>query len=299
MLSILTQDILPVFSVLALGYMLGRIGMISGGEARTVNRVAFLVFQPPLIFVLVARIDAASFPAAPLALYACAEVATFALTYLVARRVFQRDVAESWLLAMAVVFVNSLLYIWPISVLIYGSAGAAPISAIVAWDATVSFAFFIISIELICGQRGPRPAMASMLRNPVLIAILLAVVVNLMAAPLPAPLVTALEFAGAAASPLTLLAVGVILSASALRPTPVVAAISGFKLVLFPLLVWGLMTAFAPGDPAAPQFILNAAGPSGMMAFALALLHGVRTDAITPVIIWTSLLSLVPLALLA
>ena len=36
-----------------------------------------------------------------------------------------------------------------------------------------------------------------------------------------------------------------------------------------------------------------------MMAFALALLYGVRTDAITPVIIWTSFLSLIPLALLA
>ena len=35
------------------------------------------------------------------------------------------------------------------------------------------------------------------------------------------------------------------------------------------------------------------------MAFSLALLHGVRTDAIAPVIVWTSTLSLISLAWLA
>ena len=45
--------------------------------------------------------------------------------------------------------------------------------------------------------------------------------------------------------------------------------------------------------------VLAAAGPSGAMAFALALLHGVRTDQIAPVVIWTSVLSLMSLAWLA
>ncbi|KMK66865.1 AEC family transporter [Puniceibacterium sp. IMCC21224] len=299
MFDVLTGNILPVFSVLALGFLLGRIGMVSGIEARAINRVSFIVFQPPLIFLLIARIDVASFPVRPLALYACAEIVAFVLTYQIARRIFGREVAEAWLLAMAVVFVNSLLYIWPISVLIYGLDGVTSIGAIVAWDSTVAFAFFIISIELLSGDRGAGAAVASMSRNPVLLAILLAVLTNLIALPLPAPLVTALDFAGAAAPPLTLFAVGVILSASPLVPTPVVITIAGLKLVLFPLMVWALISQFSPGDPAAPQFILNAAGPSGMMAFSLALLHGVRSDAITPVIIWTCLLSLIPLALLA
>jgi hypothetical protein len=35
------------------------------------------------------------------------------------------------------------------------------------------------------------------------------------------------------------------------------------------------------------------------MSFALAMLHGVRTDVIAPVIIWTSTLSLISLAWLA
>ncbi|MDW4497698.1 AEC family transporter [Sulfitobacter sp. D35] len=299
MLDILTGNILPVFSLLALGFLLGRVGVIGAQEARAVNRISFLVFQPALIFLLVARIDVSSFPLRPLAGYALAEIVAFVLAYQVAFRVFHRGRAESWLLGMAVVFVNSLLYVWPISVLIYGAEGAAPITAIAAWDSTFAFGFFIISMELLRGGRGPRAALASMAVNPVLIAILLAIAVNIAGLTVPAPLVTALDFAGSAAPPLTLLAVGVILSGSPLVPTPVVLAISGMKLALFPVLVWVALAGVAPGDPAGAQFILNAAGPSGMMAFALALLHGVRSEAITQVIIWTSLISLIPLALLA
>lgn len=300
MLQVLTGNILPVFSILALGFLLGRIGTIGTSEARAANRVSFLVLQPPLIFLLIARIDVASFPVQPLFLYIAAQVLAFVVAYLVARRVFGRETPEAWLLAMTVVFVNSLLYIWPISVLIYGAAGAAPLGAIVAWDSSVSFAFFIISIQLICGgKQGTGVAVRSLVRNPVLVAIALAVAVNVLALPLPAPLVTALDFAAGAAAPLTLLAVGVILSFSPLVPTPIVVAIAGLKIAAFPLLVWALIAGFDPGDPAAAQFILNAAGPSGMMAFSLALLHGVRTDAITPVIIWTCILSLIPLAMLA
>lgn len=299
MLSVLTGNILPVFSVLALGFILGRAGTVSEGEARAANRIAFLIFQPALIFPLVAKYDASTFPIVALALYVAAQAICFTLAYLTARRIFGREHGESWLLGMAVVFTNTLLYVWPISVLIYGAAGATPITAIVAWDSTVSFAFFIISMELIAGKYGTGAAVRSMGRNPVLMAILLGLVVNISGLTLPAPVETALHYAGVAASPLTLLAVGIILSGSRLTPTPVVAGISALKLLLFPAMVWALIAVVHPSDPAAPQFLLAAAGPSGMMAFSLALLHGVRTDAITPVIIWTSLLSVIPLALLA
>jgi malonate transporter len=56
---------------------------------------------------------------------------------------------------------------------------------------------------------------------------------------------------------------------------------------------------FAPDSGWRDLFVLNAAGPSGAMAFALALLYHVRTDCIAPVIVWTSVLSLFTLALLA
>lgn len=300
MLHILTHDILPVFSMLALGFVLGRMGTLSRDEAAAVNRVAFLVLQPALIFPLIAAVDFRAFALDGLAVYAACQVVAFAASFLLARFVFGREKIEAWLLAMAVVFVNSLLYIWPISVLLYGSQNNMPITAVVAWDASVSFAFFIISTDLMANRGGgTAKAVRRVATNPVLIGILAGVIVNLGGLHVPEPVLTAAKFAGAGAAPLTLLALGVILSGQRIAPGPVVLGISGMKLLVFPALVWaGLSLIEAPGNWE-PLLQLNAAGPSGAMAFALAMLYRVRTDAIAPVIIWTSLLSLFSLAALA
>ena len=50
---------------------------------------------------------------------------------------------------MTTIFVNSLLYIWPISALIYGPTGNILIVVIVAWDASITFDFFVISKDIL------------------------------------------------------------------------------------------------------------------------------------------------------
>ena len=174
-----------------------------------------------------------------------------------------------------------------------------PISAIVALDASVSFAFFIIGIQILAGKRGAWAAIPKIAKNPVLITIVLSLAINLTEMPVPDPIETAARFAGAAAAPMTLFAMGVILSSHTIAPSAPVAAISALKLIVFPALVWTLFAGFSSANLWQPQFVLNAAGPAGAMAFSLALLHGIRTDRIAPVIVWTSVLSLVSLAWLA
>lgn len=300
MLQILTHDILPVFSMLALGFVLGRSGRISREEAGALNRVAFLILQPALIFPLIAALDWGAFRADALAAYATCEIVLFVLAYQLARRLFGREPLESWLLAMATIFVNTLLYIWPISFLIYGEAAALPITAVVAWDSAVSFAFFIVTTDLMSNRgAGIGPSLRRVASNPVLVAIALGMAVNLAGQSVPAPLLTAMDFAGAGAAPLTLFALGVILSGQALTPGPVIATFSGLKLLVFPLLVWAALGVVAPPEDWSGLLTLASAGPSGAMAFSLALLYRVRTDAVAPVVIWTSTLSLFSLAWLA
>lgn len=299
MLHVLTHNILPVFAILAIGFIMGRRKTLSTDEAKTVNRIAFLVLQPPLIFGLLSQLDFSLVRLDALLIYALCEVVGFTLAYAIARLVFRRDHLESWLLGMAVIFVNSLLYIWPISVLIYGESGALPITAIVALDSSISFSFFIITMELMAGDRSSGKLSQRLLGNPVLIAILLAILLNLVGISVPEPVATATRFIGAAAAPLTLLALGVILSGHPVRPSSTVFGITALKLIGFPALVFAALTLFSPGNSWINLFVLNAAGPSGAMAFSLALLYGVRTDAVAPVVIWTSTLSLLSLAWLA
>ncbi|MDA7426642.1 AEC family transporter [Thalassococcus lentus] len=299
MLTILTHNILPVFSLLALGFVLGRTKHISRDEAAAVNRISFLILQPGLILPLIASVDFAAFVPEALFGYVACQAVMFLLGFSIARFVLRREFLEAWLLGMAMVFVNSLLYILPISILIYGEA-TLPITAVVAWDASVSFAFFIITTDLMANRNAsPAASLRRIALNPVLLAIALGAVLNLAAIPIPVPALTAMEFAGAAAAPLTLFALGVILSGHSLVPNATVATMSALKLLVLPAMVFGVMALQSSPAQWEQLLILNAAGPSGAMAFALAMLYGVRTDTIAPVIIWTSTLSLISLAWLA
>ena len=300
MIHILTDNILPVFSMLALGFVLGRLGKVSHAEASALNRIAFLVLQPALIFPLINGLDWQEFRLGAIGIYAVCQAVVFVATYLVATILLRRDRAEAWLLGMATIFVNTLLYIWPISFLIYGETAAAPITAIVAWDASFTFAFFIVTTDLLANRHGlSAQSVRRIAINPVLMAIALGLIGNLVHFDVPQPLLTALDFAGAGAAPLTLFALGVILSGHALNLSPTIALISAIKLVLFPVLVWAALHLWGRSTDWNALLVLAAAGPSGAMAFSLAVLHGIRTDQIAPVVIWTSTLSLLSLAWLA
>jgi len=285
---------------MVLGFVMGRMKCVSHAEAAAVNRIAFLILQPALIFPLVNSVDLSNFYFDAIALYAIGQAFIFMFALAVGVFLLKCALAEAWLLAMATVFVNSLLYIWPISSLIYGNDGNLPITAIVVWDATFTFAFFIITTDLIVNKgQSATQSFARLLKNPVLITIFLGLCTNFFGIIASEPILVAAKFAGAGAAPLTLFALGVILSGHKIFPTKKVTVISFIKLCLLPLAIALLLQLGNRPVIWNDLLLLNAAGPSGAMAFALAMLYKVRTDTIAPVIIWTSILTLVLLAWLA
>ena len=300
MFNILINDILPVFAVLVLGFILGKTNVVSRIEATTLNRMAFIILQPPLIFLLLSQVNLATLQYLAIFCYGGGQAIIFTLTYILCRHVLRHDVLESWLLGMATIFVNSLLYIWPISELIYGPTGNVPIVAIVAWDASITFAFFVISTDILAHKSANLgKALKRLVKNPVLLCIVFAIFFNLSELPLIGPVKTALEFLSAGTAAITLFALGVILSAHSLAPTKTIYLVSAIKIFGLPLLVTFLMLTGDWSEHWSQLLILNAAGPSGAMAFAIAMLYGVNLARIAPVIIWTSMLSVFTLAWLA
>lgn len=298
-LSVLSTSILPVFGLLALGFGMGRFGWTSQDEARALNRFSMLVAGPALMFSLLATVDARAFSVDALGVYVWAGWILFALAFVVARYILQRGPREAVLLGMSVMFVNTLLYIWPISFLIYGAPAALPITAIVAWDSAISFSIFICAMEIMTPGRSLLQATGRILRNPILLSVAAGIAMNLARIPVPVPLDRFTAFAGSAAAPLTLFAVGVILSAQSIWPDRTTVVMSALKLLVLPGIVWIGTSLFAVTGNWADLSLLAAAGPSGAMAFALAVLYGVRSDTIARIIIWTSFLSLFSLAYLA
>ena len=299
-LTVLADPILPVASICALGYFMGRTGKTSADEARTINRLAMTLFLPAMLLNLLGNAPIHEFDVASVLLYVGVQSVVFSAGFFLARRVFHRGPAESVLLAFCGIFANNAFYVLPISVLLYGEGHVLPVTTIITLDATVTFSGAMIALQLIkLGRVDPIAIATTFLRTPVLPAIALGIVLSLARIDIPQPVQTFLDFNGTAAAPAALFALGVIMSQTAFRLDGAILTFTLVKLLLFPAIIYLCLNAFGLMEGDGQLFLLSSAGPAGTMAFSMALLHGVRTDALVMVMVTTSVLTLFTLAALA
>ena len=136
-------------------------------------------------------------------------------------------------------------------------------------------------------------------KNPVLLCIVFAILSNISELPLIGPVKTPIKFLSAGTAAISLFALGVILSAHSLAPRKTICLVSAIKSFGLPALIALLVLSGECSTHCSQLLILNAAGLSGAMAFAIAMLYGIIVARTAPVIIWTSLISFFTLARLA
>ncbi|WP_371157051.1 AEC family transporter [Jannaschia sp. 2305UL9-9] len=296
----LADPILPIFAILAFGFGLGRARLMSRDDARVINRFAMTVLVPIAVFGLLANAPVDSFAALPILLYSLTQAVIFGGGYLLARRLFAASPAEAVILAYAGIFANTLFYTLPISTLLFGADDILPVTMVVVLDSVVSFGGVMIILQIISdGRASPLSVVRIFARTPALLAIAAGTFAALLHLSLPDAVQTFVTFNGVAAAPVALFALGVILSGTRFRADGAVAVFSAIKLVALPVAVFAAMIAAGIAQDTARLFTFTAAGPAGAMALSLALLHGVPTDRVAQVLVWTCGLSLITMAVLA
>jgi len=301
-LQTLLNPVLPVFAILGVGMLFARQGLFDAAAAGMLNRFVLFISLPTMLFGLLSRVDIAHFQWHVLGGYFVSEALVYAAGAALARFVFRRGWREALLLGMTASFVNHVLFVLPMAHILYGEAAGAPIAGIITIDAALIFSAHIVGLELAEHGRGSwRLATRQLVGHPLLLAIAAGLTVNLLRVPLHAGIGTFTSFVGATAAPVALFALGIMLSASgACKRDGAAWGIAGIKVVLHPMLAWGLLAqlpAAAVGwhDPA----LLVAAGPCGAMPFALALRYGVPVASIARAIVYSTMASLLTLSLMA
>ena len=124
---------------------------------------------------------------------------------------------------------------------------------------SITFAFFVISTDILSHKSANlSKTLKRLIKNPVLLCIVFAVLFNLSELPLIGPVKTALEFLSAGTAAI------MILSAHSLAPRKTICLVSAIKLFGLPALVALLMLS-GEWSTHWSQLILN---QSGAMAFA-------------------------------
>ncbi len=299
MLQAIFDPILPIFAVLAVGYILRKVAIFDATHATAINRFVFYLAAPALVFVIFARAPLGQLNLPVLASYFAAEVIIYSSIAVLARKFFHLPLAESLLLGMTAIFANHVFFVRPIAILVYGESVVLPIGGIIIID-VVAFCLTVFMVDAVTsGSTQIKAAAMGLLRNPFVITPVLGVLAWYFSGYVPTGLFTFADFAGAAAAPVSLFALGVVLAGVPLWPIGwLISIIIAAKLLLHPLLVFVGISAF--GDNAGWQdiAILVAAGPCGAMPFVIAVQYGVAIERIAKAILFSTLLSILTLSFL-
>lgn len=301
MLATLGDPVLPIFAVLAVGYVLCKLGKVDTSHAQAINRFVFYIAAPALGVSVIGRANLGAIDWAPVAVYFTAEIAVYAAIFALMRFGFRREPGEALLLGMTAVFANHVFFVLPISERFYDGA-AAGMSGLVLLDIAVIFCGSALLAEIVTsGEKGLGRTLGQLARNPFVYAPPIGIVLGLLGDATPPGIWTFLGFTSAAAAPVVLFSLGVTLAASPIFPIRVPCwTVALTKLGAMPLIVYGGLSALPGGMDGTARAItlLVAAGPCGAMPYVIATQYGIRTVTIAKTILISTLLSLISLSVL-
>nr|WP_245215928.1 AEC family transporter [Pararoseomonas baculiformis] len=294
----------PVFLLIGLGYVAGVRRMLSDEALRGINDFAFWLCAPALLFVSAAsgggvvghggRLEIAFFSGVLL---------VYALALLLYRFVARRGLTESGLFAVNCAFGNTLMMGVPVTLATFGPEGIAPATAIVGLYSLLMLPLTTIVAEMgMSAGASPLRVLAttlrSVVRNPIVMAVLLG---NVWAAFLPVPppfLRRFLEILGGGTSPMLLFCLGASLRDFQIRRDwPDAMAINLLKLVVLPAVVWviGRFAGLAPLELAVA--VIMAAMPTGANAFLMSRRYATGMERAGAAVLLGTMLSVVTLTL--
>jgi malonate transporter len=269
--------LVPVFGLIAIGYLCGRIDLLGPRAFEVLNRLVIAVTLPVLTFRTLAHMSPAdlSVPAMVAAVLGGA-FAIYALGFLI-ERLAGRDLAEANIAGLAACFSNTGFVGLPVAMLAFGPSSIGPVAIAMALYAAVVFGVGVVISELAREPDGGlaaglRRAGRAMVRSPLIMLSALGVVWAWAGLPLSGPADTLAATLAGATAPCALIAIGLFIAMprESAAPAPI-ARVVLLKLVGHPLATAGLLLLLPPMPPMwGTMAILMAAMPSGASSFVLA-----------------------------
>jgi predicted permease len=293
-LTILWKVILPVFIIIALGYLLERWLSL---DARPISRVIFYALAPCLVFSSTATSAVSGADIWKIVSFVLlATLAMGLLSWAVARALrFSRAVESAFLLTT--LFVNAGNYGLPVNLFAFGQTGLerAAIFFTVSALLTSSVGVYLASR----GQASGLDALRSVFKVPIVYGALAGFVVNLAAITVPEPVAKAVDLVGGASVPLMLLLVGVQLARTSLAGELKVIGLATFaRLVVAPAVALVLAAWLDLRGVTRQACVTEASMPTAVTTIILATEFEANPQFVAGVVFVSTLASVVTLTLL-
>lgn len=290
--------VLPVFAIIVTGWLAGALGYLSRSLADALVHFAYNVAMPALLVVTIAQEPARNLLEWRFLLaFGGGSLLCFALVFLAVRTGGKRDLASSTIHGMAAAMTNTGFVALPILHAIYGQPAVLPAAVATVFVAAVMFPVTVILLER--GAHGPVHSAGlakQILLNPMVLSTLIGLAWAIRGLPIPAPVAAYLNMIAAALTPCALFAIGLGLSVEGLRSNLKASfALSAVKLVVMPLIVYGLCVITGLNALYTVAAVVCAAVPTAKTVYVLAHEYKVEEKLVAATVSVTTMLSVATL----
>ncbi|EJN13250.1 putative permease [Bradyrhizobium sp. YR681] len=291
--------VLPVFAIIVTGWLAGASGYLSRTLADALVHFAYNVAMPALLIVTIAQEPARNLLEWRFLLaFGGGSLLCFALVFLAVRAGGKHDLASSSIHGMAAAMTNTGFVALPILHAIYGQPAVLPAAVATVFVAAVMFPITVILLERDArGTSAPSAGLAKqILLNPMVLSTLIGLVWAITGLPIPAPVAAFLNMIAAALTPCALFAIGLGLSVEGLRSNLTASfALAAVKLVVMPLIVYGLCVITGLNPLYTVAAVICAAVPTAKTVYVLAHEHKVEEKLVAATVSVTTMLSVATL----
>ncbi|MCP4330328.1 MAG: AEC family transporter [Alphaproteobacteria bacterium] len=269
--------ILPVFAVVAVGYLTVRFGVVPASIAPPLVQFVYHISLPALIFHIIAGDPIMAFLNWDFWItFGGGSLLVLVLVFLVGRSWLGGDLAHRAILAFAAVWINSGFIALPILHVLFGAKGVPPAAIANMINAAILFPVLAAILETTrVGEHGEKRAPWRLARNVVLSPMVwptvLGIIFVVFAIPVPKPVEDFLVILGSALTPCALFAIGASIDfKEMLHDIRRIVVLSMVKLFALPAVVLGIGLAL----DMAPFYLIAAticaAVPTAKSVFFLA-----------------------------
>jgi len=287
LLSIFISDLLPVFAIATVGFLLAR---FAGVQVQTVSRLTFHALAPALVFNTLVTSTADGGQVGRITLFYALVVLSAALMARLIAIPLRLDRGALSAFMLVVVCSNSGNYGLPVALLAFGPEALT--FASVYFIASSIFSYTGGVILAASGRRSVRDALRGVARVPAVYGAVAAALTIALGIHVPAPVMTPITLLSQAALPMMVLVLGMQLERASRPKRPdVVAAAVVVSIVLTPLVALGIAHLVGLRGAAFQAGVLQTSMPTAVITTILAVEFDVLPDFVTSVVFASTLLS--------
>ncbi|WP_298161497.1 AEC family transporter [Brevundimonas sp.] len=272
-MTALFAGVVPVFILIALGYVLRKSDFLPDATWRPIEKLSINLLYPGFLVPAIWNADISGGGASAAGAAAVSSVAIIAAATLLVRPLLKLDGPAYTSVFQGVIRWNSFVFL-PVIQAVYGPDGLALAAVVIAAMIPVTNILCVIVLEHWGADRrdiSPWSLAQAILSNPILLACLIGLALNLAHVPRIPGISQTLELLGGAALPLGLIVAGAGLSfAEVARRRVTITGVSFVKLVITPILMWGLCRLYGGDETAQGIALLCGAAPGAAASYILA-----------------------------